>query len=70
MKFTISGVRKAAKGILKTYRPNLERRKRTISFLIFFLRSKRLKKKNYITNTEKKFFSFFFSIFFSEAVST
>ena len=65
MKFTISGVRKAAIGILKTYRPNLERRKRTISFLIFFFTIETFEKeKLHYKYREKVFFVFFFLFFF------
>jgi len=65
MKFTISGVRKVAKGILKTYRPNLEMRKSTISFLIFTIETFEKEKLHY-EYRGKSFFSFF-SIFFGSS---
>jgi len=65
MKFTISGVRKVAKGILKTYRPNLEMRKSTISFLIFTIETFEKEKLHYEYRGKS-----FFLFFFSEAVST
>jgi len=67
MKFTISGVRKAAKGILKTYRPNLEMRKRTISFLIFFTIETFEKEKLHYKYRGKSFFRFFFYFFFGSS---